>query len=236
MRSLLREDYERAIDELTLAVELQPRYPDINNALGIAHYFGGSKEMAIEYFKRACEINPNYIEARLHLAFTLIECGDIGEGVSLLEEIPHLDEEREGRCESRSVMMCEMHTQLGQMYEKTGELLDAMNEYKKALRLQPDFLDIALKLARTYSKLELFEEAHREFHRILQVNMEYHEARLELGMLFMREGKYEDARKQWERCLKSEAHEARARFYLKRLLRGDFKEVKGRDFLKSGRD
>jgi tetratricopeptide (TPR) repeat protein len=83
-----------------------------------------------------------------------------------------------------------------------------------------------LKLARTYSKLELFEEAHREFDRILRSNPDYHEARIELGMLFMREGEYEEARRQWEKCLSCEYHSLRARFYIKKLVRGEFKETK----------
>src|SRR4030042_3696686 len=85
---LLNEEYDSAIDELTKAIELTPTYPDVNNALGVAHFFGGSREVAVEYFKRACEINPKYLEARLHLAYAAIELGDAGEGISLLDEFP----------------------------------------------------------------------------------------------------------------------------------------------------
>jgi tetratricopeptide (TPR) repeat protein len=227
MTNLLREEYSDAIDDLTLAIELKPTYPDINNALGTAHFFGGSKEMALEYFKRACEINPNYIEAQLHLAYTHIELGNLGEGVSILDDITQHPEGTDGRWDYSRISMSNLHAKLGQMYERRGELLEALTEYKRALKLQPGFLDTMLKLARTYAKLELFEEAHREFYRILRANAEYSEARMELGMLFMREGKYEEARKQWERCLGSEAHALRAKFYLKRLVRGEFKENKG---------
>jgi|GEM_PF-566827 len=228
LSNLKREDYESAIDDFTLALELKPTYPDINNALGVAHFFGGSKEMAVEYFKRACEINPEYLEARLHLAYTNIELGNMGEGISILDEIPQQDQSREEKWDSRKVFMSGLHARLGQLYEKRGQLLEAQQEYKKAMKLQPGFLDTMLKLARTYSKLELFEEAHREFDRILGSNPEYHEARIELGMLFMREGEYEEARRQWEKCLSCEYHSLRARFYIKKLLRGEFKENRER--------
>jgi len=224
LNNLEKEDYESAIDDLTLAVELKPTYPDINNALGVAHFFGGSREMALEYFKRACELNPEYLEARLHLAFAHIELGNLEDGESLLNEIPDPDECRQEKWDSRKVFMCELHSNLGQMYEKRGQLLEAQHEYRKAIKLQPGFLDTMLKLARTYSKLELFDEAHREFDRILKSNPDYHEARIELGMLFMREGEYEEARRQWEKCLSCEYHSLRARFYIKKLVRGEFKD------------
>ncbi len=224
MLGLLRGDYGDAIDELTCAVELKPTYPDINNALGVAHFFGGSKEMALEYFKRATEINPNYIEAKLHLAYANIELGNLGEGVSQLEDISPAKDFSDESWDSSRIFMSGLHTRLGQLYERRGDLLEALDEYRKALKLQPGYLDIMLKLARTYTKLELFEEAHRGFDRILSAHADYFEARMELGMLFTREGKYEEARKQWEKCLTSEAHALRAKFYLKRLVRGEFKE------------
>lgn len=219
---LLSEEYGSAIDELTQAAEATPTYPDVNNALGVAHFFGGSKEMAVEYFKRACEINPRYLEARLHLAFTVIELGDFGEGVSLLDEFPELSTGEGEGGKAYRVLMCDLHARLGDLYEKRGELLEANGEYRKALKLEPQFLDVALKLARTYAKLELFEDAHREFDRILRENPDYYEARMELGLLSLREGKCEEARRQWERCLESGAHSLRAKHYLRRLLRGNF--------------
>jgi tetratricopeptide (TPR) repeat protein len=219
---LLNEEYDSAIDELTKAIELTPTYPDVNNALGVAHFFGGSREMAVEYFKRACEINPKYLEARLHLAYTAIELGDTGEGISLLDDFPQFATGEEQGWESYRVLMCDLHARLGELYEKRGEILEANGEYRKALKLQPQFLDVALKLARTYANLELFEDAHREFDRILIANPDYHEARMELGLLSLREGKCEEARRQWEKCLASAAHALRAKHYLRRLTRGSF--------------
>jgi tetratricopeptide (TPR) repeat protein len=221
---LLKEEYEPAIRDLTCAAELKPTYPDIHNALGIAHYFGGSREMAIEHFKRAVEINPEYLEARLHLAYTLLDRKNFAEGVFLLNEFNDLKTGEKTKIDSTSVMMCNIHSSLGEMYEKKGELLEAQNEYRKALKQQPDFLDVRLKLARTFAKLELFEESHREFDRILKSNNEYLEAHMELGMLYRKEGKYEEARKQWEACLKSEPHSLKAKLYLRRLIKGEFKE------------
>jgi len=229
---LSRGEYGRAIEELTAAVELKPAYPDLHNALGIAHFFAGSREMAVEHFKRACEMNSGYLEARLHLAYTLIELGRMEEGAELLEGFLEATGDGIEPREYERVVMCSIHVSLGDMYEKRGELLEAGNEYRKALRLKPGYVDVRLKLARIYTRLELFEEAHREFDRILAENRDYHEARMELGMLFMKEGDYEEARRQWEKCLGSEEHRLEAELYLKRLVRGDFAKTAGKDVSK----
>ncbi len=220
----MREEYEEAIDDLTRAVELKPTYPDVNNALGIAHFFGGSREMAAQYFNSACEINPGYLEAHLHLAYTLIEIGDVGTGVALLDDFPSLTGGGGAAAfDSGRVSICRLHTRLGEMYERRNELPEALAEYRKAVRIQPGFLDVMLKLARIYARLDLYEDAHREFDRILRMNSEYDEAHMELGLLHLREGNFEEARKHWEKCLGSELHALRARFYLKRLIRGELR-------------
>src|SRR5258708_4201824 len=65
--------YQDAIRELLEAVKLNPDFPDLHNQLGLALSMNGDRREAAEEFRRALELNPNYVEARLNLAIVFNE-------------------------------------------------------------------------------------------------------------------------------------------------------------------
>ena len=61
-------DTKKSIERLIKIISLYPDYPDVHNALGFAYSLAGNYEKAIDSFKKATELNPEYIEAYVNMA------------------------------------------------------------------------------------------------------------------------------------------------------------------------
>ena len=66
---------EDTVREMQLARDLDPLSPVQANYLGLAYQFVGRRAEAIAQYKRALELDPNFVEARLHLANAYLEPG-----------------------------------------------------------------------------------------------------------------------------------------------------------------
>jgi cytochrome c-type biogenesis protein CcmH/NrfG len=102
------------------------------------------------------------------------------------------------------------------------EYKKARDEYERAAEVSPSFLDVKLKLARTYNQLAEYGKAEKLLMEILVRNKKYLEARVLLGLCFYQEHRYDDARKEWEEVLKVDPSDIKAKSYLSML-----KEKKG---------
>lgn len=67
--------YDQAVLELQKALDLNPRYADIQNHLGLALSAGGRHEEAVAAHRRALDVNPKFMDARMHLAVALKTLG-----------------------------------------------------------------------------------------------------------------------------------------------------------------
>src|SRR2546426_372872 len=87
LRALKDERYEEAVEDLKQAVLFNSRFADVHNYLGVAYGEIAQRPAAIAEFRRAIECNPDYLAARLNLAFTLAEGNEIKEAVAELNAI-----------------------------------------------------------------------------------------------------------------------------------------------------
>jgi len=75
------------------------------------------------------------------------------------------------------------HYYRGRVFESTGELDIAIEEYRKAVDLGADYADIHNSLGRTYAKKGSFTEAKQEFEKALNINPHYLDAQRNLTEL-----------------------------------------------------
>jgi len=75
------------------------------------------------------------------------------------------------------------HYYRGRVFEATGELDIAIEEYKKAIELGADYADVHNSLGRVLAKKGFLEEARIEFEKALRLNPRYLEAQRNLNEL-----------------------------------------------------
>lgn len=195
-------DYEDAERLCLEVVQRTPLYANIYNMLGFIYSQRNSPEKAIELFRRALSINPNYTEAQLNLAITLADIGAYGPA---LREFG-LAKAREGGAPApvSSVIRSKLanaHADLGKIYFDLGMLSEAIAEYQKGLTLGPTYADIHNRLGVCYREQGEHEKALQALSRAIEINPRYVEAYVNLGVLLHRMGEEEQAVAAWEKAL-----------------------------------
>jgi superkiller protein 3 len=73
LRSLREGKLEAAVEALRQASLFRTDFADVYNYLGVACGEREDRDQAIDAFRKAVEVNPDYLVARLNLAFALAE-------------------------------------------------------------------------------------------------------------------------------------------------------------------
>jgi len=183
-----------------LLVEGHPKgYADIYNKLGIISCQKENPKNAVEYFKKALEINPRYTEASLNLAISLNDIGQYeaaGKTFSKAAEVVRL--------ESESVdpylygKLANEHAKLGDLYTEIGLQDEALAQYRKALSMRPNFADVLTKLGIALREKGQFDEAIEQFNKAKEINPQYTSSMVHLGITYYMKGFIDIALREWE--------------------------------------
>lgn len=212
---LAQNDYVGAISALREASDREPDYADVRHLLGLAFGLSGQPELALEQFDRALSVNPTYVEAHLNRAITLNDLGRYDEAREAFRLAWDADHSI-GRPYARSVSarLANLHMELGDLYADLGSYLEAVDQFRRAAYLRPDFLDIRVKLARALMERGDLVKARGELEAVLAENSEYVEARVALGLVLYRSGEFDLARGEWQTCLLQAPEHPKARAFL----------------------
>ena len=214
--------YDDAVRETEEALELVPNFPDLHHQLGLALSMSGDRERSVIAFRKALELNPNYLEARLNLAIVYNELGRYDEALQefTTQERPRDPDHRNLSPDVRTYL-ADAHVMLGDTYRNLGMYVDASQEYQKALKVAPQFLDVKNKLGAVYCDMELYADAEAELRAALAQNPRYVDARVTLGVVLYRSGRRHRAREEWVACLGERPTDVRARAYIAMMDRED---------------
>ena len=217
-----RGQYLAALDDLQRAAEMRPDFADVHHLSGVCLSMLGRPEEALESFSRAVAVNPGYVEAHLNRAITLNDLGRTDEARESFRRAAEADEEKGGGgrfSSAAAAKLANLHRDLGDAYDAAGAAEEAVAEYRRAVALRPQFLDIRTRLARTLIELERTGEAREELEAVLGTNPGFVQARANLGLALFRESDLEGAEREWKRCLAQQPGSAQVAAYLGMLER-----------------
>jgi type IV pilus assembly protein PilF len=86
-QSLIDKQYTVALKNLLKANELDPNNAEILNNLGMAYYFKGEKEFAVQYLNEALRIDKKNSDARVNLASIYFRDGKFDSAEKLYKEV-----------------------------------------------------------------------------------------------------------------------------------------------------
>jgi tetratricopeptide (TPR) repeat protein len=203
---------------LTHVLKKHRNYPDIYSMLGAVYHDRGRFGDAIRLFEKALELNPDFEETRLQLAVTL---NDLGRYDKAREVLAHLAKSGVDPDSLAKHRLANKHAELGDKYMEVNQFDRARAEYKRALALRPNFLDIRRKLAMALRRLGRFEESKNELIRILEENPHYQAAQVDLGLVLHLMGDNQGARREWEAVVRIEPNNTEAKTFLAALSEGN---------------
>jgi len=137
----------------------------------------GRKEEAIEQYRLAVGINPNYDRAHLCLALALTDRGDLPGAIRELREVVRLHPES-----------WKVRNNLAVTLKDNGQLDSAIVEYREALRLNPNSVLLLNNLSHAYVQIGDVRQAIPLFKALLRLNPDLASARADLAAAYRKAG------------------------------------------------
>ncbi len=185
-------NYQQAVDLIAKAAKINPVAPVYFN-LGNAYQSLDDMENAIDSFRKALSIKPDYVAALNNLGIALQRHGDLegafssfqmalslqpnqAELLSNFGDVLRLNNQthQARECLERSVTLAptlpNAHLNLGKTLDDMGQTSDAIKCIEHALTLNPDHLDSLLALARIYADAGQFTRAQEYVGHILRLS------------------------------------------------------------------
>jgi Tfp pilus assembly protein PilF len=215
MNSFCKGGYENAERYFREILKINPRFADILNKMGIVYHQTNRLPQAVEAFEKALEVNPGYTEASLNLAITYSDLGKYEKSREVFERASRSKDKSSTEMDPFvKGKLANEHLKIGNIYLELRMLDQAVEEYKKALRLAPNFADIITQLGIAYRDKGEYDKAIEEFNRAKQANAQYTPARLHLGITYYSRGFYGLAEEEWQEALRIDPKNAAVKTYL----------------------
>jgi tetratricopeptide (TPR) repeat protein len=217
--------YDKA--EKALAPLARDRIPfaDVYSMLGSINYQKGRLLDALGFFEEALRLNPAYTEAALNLALTYNDLGKYEESKKVYQRMISSRKKEPVGAGSVKVdpfikgKLANMHADVGMAYEQAGMHDEAAAEYRRALALCPQYVDIRTRLGVALRAVGDTSGAEREFIKAKKEHPNLMSPRLQLGMTYYTAGRRGDAAREWREVLGMEPANKFAKLYL-RLITG----------------
>lgn len=195
-------NYVKAEGLLREVIRNSPGLADVHNKLGVIANLEGNLVEAADHFQKAVELNANYTEAALNLAITLNELGRSDEASEVFARINNTIQDRKTGLDPYAAgKIANEHYKLGNLYQEFGMAADAVDEYRKALRLKP-MADVQVRLGIALRDLGDMEGAVAEFLEARKTNPGYTAALVQLGLTYYFMGRHGEAFALWDESLK----------------------------------
>ncbi len=154
--------YERAISDLTRAINIDPDFAHPYNNRGTAYANKGEYENAISDFSEALTIDPNYAEAYYNLANA---CSSIGQYERAITNY----------CQAIRInpKYIEAYNNRGNAYLAIGEYDKAISDFTAALEINPKIVDIYYNRMVAYIKKKEYESAYEDIQKMQELGYRF---------------------------------------------------------------
>lgn len=212
-----KNDLKTASLFLNEIIEQNPNATEAFFYLANVFHVRGELGKAIKAFQRVLELDPHHTDAAISLSVIYNDIGKYEEAKIIFEKAnnqvkttqnqgisdPHLNKKFSLK-----------HYEIAEMYLSYGRADEALFEYNKASTLDPDNLEIRIKVAKTYAKKGFTSKAFEELKRLKNEHPAYMPARIALGLLYYGNGNIIEAQAEWQNVLSRDPNHPDAVMYL----------------------
>ena len=184
-------------------IERFPKSPKLHNIQGVA--YSGLKEftLAIDCYKRALKLNPNYAEAHNNMGNTLKTKGDFDLAIKSFKTAILLKPE-----------FAEAYNNMGASYLANGDYSLAGYQFKKAIDIKIDYVDAYINNGTVLRFLKDFDGSIQNFKKALSYNSEATDAHFLMGLSLRDSERFKDAIISFEKVIKLKPNHFEAYNYL----------------------
>ena len=152
----------KAAAQFRASAQLDPTYAEPYKALGDLYLTAPRRlfEEAIKAYAKAIDLRQFYADAHVGLGDALAAKGEVDPAVAAYQ-----------RGVEHNPMNAKVHVSLGKLYyAEKGLYYESVNAYKKAIDLDPTYLDARMGLAEVYEDKGLYKEAIEEYRKVVDAD------------------------------------------------------------------
>ncbi len=169
-----RHDYEQARVDLVTLVSQVPRSAEAHHRLGRVLQLQGRLEDAGAAYRRALEIDREYVGALIGLGQVEAQLGQAESALERFDLAIEIDPNQS-----------EAHFSQGRVFEALGRTDDALSAYFRALELDPGSVHISLRVATLQLVRRQAEQALARLDQILESTPDDPEAHHQRGLAYL---------------------------------------------------
>jgi tetratricopeptide (TPR) repeat protein len=155
------QEYEKALEELQSAAQLNPDLPRLHFSLGLAHHQLGHNKEAVAAFEEEVKRSPRDFSTIYYLADALEKDGNVSAARQRIDVALTLNSQSP-----------EANGLLGKILFKQGKASDAVKPLEFAVTKKTDDHELRYTLARVYQQLGRRDDAAREFAEVERLKSE----------------------------------------------------------------
>jgi len=182
----------KAAAQFRAATQVDPTLADPYKSLGDLFMSSPRRlyDQAIEAYEKAVALRPHYAEAQVGLGDARGAKGDNEGAIAHYQKALALDP-----------LNARVHFALGKIYySEKGLYYEAVTAYKKAVDLDPYFLDARMGLGEIYEEKGLYKDAIAEYRKVIETDPKHTGARYNLALAYEKIDPRE-AIAQWEKYI-----------------------------------
>jgi tetratricopeptide (TPR) repeat protein len=164
------------------AIEVTQNNYLAHNNLGIAYGSLGRHQDAIETYKQAIRIKPDYAEVHYNLGVAYGSLGRYQDEIEAYKQAIRIKPN-----------YAKAHYNLGIAYGSLGRHQDAIESYKQAIRIKPDYAMAHCNLGAAYGMLGRGQDAIESFKQAVRIKPDYADAHYNLGIAYGELGRHQEA-------------------------------------------
>ncbi len=168
---------------------------------GMAFYLDSDVPSSIACFRRVLSMDPKFTDSAISLSIIYNDIGRYDEAKRVYDIANQsLVQKRVGSDFDLDRKFALKHIEMGDLYFKFHRYDEALEDYLKALTLEPQNYDYRIKVAKAYAKKGFTSRAIQELEQLCHEAPDFVAGRIHLGLMHYSLGNIIDAQQEWERA------------------------------------
>jgi len=140
--------YNKAIDYLNIAINLNSKFADSYNNRGIALAENEKYSEAVHDYDKAINLKINYVDAYLNKGIALKNLGKLDDAKEVTELAIRLQPSN-----------AKAYNNLGNIFQNQKKLKESVKAYDKAIKINPEYFEAISNIADALHNLKLYDKA-----------------------------------------------------------------------------
>ena len=201
-------------DDLTDSNEIEVFF-----SLANIFHINGEIGRAIKTFNKVLELDPAHTDASISLSVLYNDIGHYSQAKKVFETASSRVKSKGNHTEDIddqhiNKKFASKHYEIAELYFAYQRFDEALFEYNKVIKLNPEFIEARLKVAKVYAKKKFMNKAFDELRKIKNEYPNYLPARNALGILYYGDGRVLEAQDEWNKVLAREPSNKEASTYM----------------------